>query len=92
MGWIAGPLMVAQLGLASSALTSSPNSGLEVIHFLLIGVTWIATFCLSVPAHTRLKTEGQKPDIIEKLVRTNWIRTASWTLVFATGLAERQTP
>lgn len=92
MGWIAGPLMIAQLALASFSLAHAPNSALEIIRFLTIGVTWGTTFAVSVPMHKKLKEEGKQPDAIKKLVKTNWIRTASWTLVFAIGLMEAQTP
>lgn len=50
-----------------------------VIGLLLLGCIWFSTFAVQVPIHNRL-AEGLNIDLIAKLVRTNWIRTAAWTL------------
>lgn len=45
----------------------------------LLGVIWISTFAIQVPIHNRLSL-GYSAEHIERLVRTNWIRTIAWTL------------
>ena len=51
----------------------------SVIGLFLLGCIWLSTFAVQVPIHNRL-AEGVNIDLIAKLVRTNWIRTAAWTL------------
>ena len=51
----------------------------SVIGLFLLGCIWFSTFAVQVPIHNRL-AEGVNIDLIAKLVRTNWIRTAAWTL------------
>ena len=45
----------------------------------LVLVIWISTFFLQVPLHEKL-AKGFDADIQRRLVLTNWIRTAAWTL------------
>jgi hypothetical protein len=46
---------------------------------------WIVTFTLSAPCHRRLQQEGKNPEIIDRLIHTNWLRTACWLTVFSAG-------
>lgn len=48
---------------------------------LLLGVCWFSTFLVQVPIHSKLEA-GFDEALIQKLVRTNWIRTAGWSLRF----------
>lgn len=82
MGYIAAPLMIAQLGAATLALLNDPQSILTLRHFTLIVVTWLVTFMVSVRLHNKLQTDGKNPDTLRMLVSTNWIRTSIWTLIF----------
>ena len=52
----------------------------------LIAVVWLSTARLQVPCHEGL-CQGFDPDIHRRLVRTNWVRTAAWTLRSALALA-----
>ncbi len=45
----------------------------------LVLIIWISTFLVQVPLHEKLGARFD-PDIQQRLVRTNWIRTAAWTL------------
>ena len=45
---------------------------------VLLGVNWASTFLLQVPLHLRLCREFD-PEAVDRLVRTNWIRTAAWS-------------
>ena len=45
---------------------------------LLAATTVVVTLAVSVPLHTRL-AEGYDEAVAERLVRTNWLRTAAWS-------------
>ena len=44
----------------------------------LVGVIWLSTAALQIPAHARL-TGGFDPQAASALVATNWIRTVAWS-------------
>ena len=85
IGVVVVPLMIVQLGLALVQSVQAPT----VVHLaglVLILVAWIGTFTLSVPCHRRLGRVGKDEDTIERLIFTNWLRTAAWTGVFVSSL------
>lgn len=45
----------------------------------LVLIIWLSTFLVQVPLHEKLGA-GFELDAQRRLVRTNWIRTAAWTL------------
>ena len=45
---------------------------------VLVGVIWASTAFVQVPLHARLAVFD--PDAQARLVATNWVRTAAWTL------------
>lgn len=76
-GWVVGPVMLAELGLA---LALAARGGLLAWTSLgLLGVIWASTAWIQVPLHRRLSA-APNPATIERLIRTNWFRTAAWTL------------
>ena len=82
MGAIVGPAMVLEvLVLLALALTPHPRllPGWLLQNVLLIGIIWFKTFACAVPCHRRL---AQTFDLQthRRLLTTNWIRTAAWTL------------
>ncbi|MDQ8187002.1 hypothetical protein [Pelagicoccus sp. SDUM812002] len=88
MGFIAAPLMIAQLSATSTLLFDSPTDLFRLLHFTLVAFTWITTFLVSVPLHNKLHMGGRRQEIISKLVSTNWARTAAWTTIFGISLAD----
>ncbi len=64
------------LVIAAPALLTSP---LFLATGVLLAVIWISTFAVQVPLHTRL-SERFDAAAHRRLVRTNWIRTVSWSL------------
>ena len=46
---------------------------------ILVLIIWISTFFLQVPLHEKL-AKSFDADVQQRLVVTNWIRTAAWTL------------
>lgn len=51
----------------------------------LVALIWLSTAAFQVPCHSRLET-GFDSLIHRRLVRSNWIRTAAWTLRSCLGL------
>lgn len=84
---IVAPLMFAQVGIVGWQLWS----GFSVAHLasaLMVTGCWISTAVLSVPCHNRLQREGHSIEVIDRLVKTNWIRTGLWSGVFVLGMME----
>ncbi len=83
-GWVVGPVMLLELGLALTLATrGGPAAWLALA---LLGVIWASTAGIQVPLHRRLAVDPD-PVAIERLVRTNWIRTGAWTLRSPLALA-----
>lgn len=51
-----------------------------------LAAVWLSTFLLQVPCHHRLE-RGYDEAAIRRLVATNWLRTAAWTLRGGCALA-----
>ena len=73
------PLMLAELILAVSWILSDNYSSASVKSGFLVIIIWLSTSVLQVPIHNRLKA-GKEDKQIQRLVATNWIRTAAWSL------------
>jgi hypothetical protein len=86
--WIVLPAMSVELATAVGLVAWRPPllpawqvwTGLA-----LVGVIWISTALLQVPFHRTL-TDGFDAHAHRRLVQTNWIRTAAWTLRAALAL------
>jgi hypothetical protein len=72
--------------------------GIEIMHILfltsrwlrigLISAIWISTFSFSVPCHNRLHIEGKKRGLVERLIKTNWLRTVLWSILFLETMSQ----
>lgn len=81
-GLIVGPLMLGEMAGAAGLMLASPawqQSAAGWAGLVLLGVIWASTAFLQVPLHLRLE-RGQDPELIRRLVATNSIRTAAWSL------------
>ena len=78
--WVVGPAMLVELATAFALLKFAPGESQTLVWtgIVLVGVIWISTATLSVPAHNSLTLEYTQA-AYDKLVRTNWIRTICWT-------------
>ena len=83
MGYIAGPLMLAEL--LSALLLLAPSLRLPAIPAWqawcglgLVGLLWASTAFIQVPLHNQLHT-AYDPNAIRRLVLSNWIRTLAWS-------------
>ena len=75
------PLMLAQAAVVGIQLSSGFRWDHVLSAMLVIGC-WVSTFTLSVPLHQRISEGEMAPEVLSALVRTNWPRTAGWTLCF----------
>ncbi|QDU37788.1 hypothetical protein Mal4_21050 [Maioricimonas rarisocia] len=80
--WIVAPLMLAEAATAV-ALVRWPPVGLSPLLLwsgaALLLVVWLSTAAVQVPLHETL-SQGFDADAHRRLVQTNWIRTAAWSL------------
>ena len=81
ISWIVIPLMLSEVLFL--ILNPRPFIGLMVVS------VWLSTFFLQVPCHNSLNN-GFNEVVIQRLIRTNWIRTFLWTLKFLYLLSDRQ--
>lgn len=82
---VVSPLMLIQLAMILRLVLTRPN----LPHYFMLSaviIIWISSFTLSVPCHRKLQRTGWNLKMIGRLVRTNWIRTILWTVVFLTGI------
>jgi len=79
---VVGPLMAVEgvTALAVAAvLRQEVGLILPLVGLVLLAVIHLSTVALQVPAHTAL-SDGYDRSVVRRLVDTNWIRTAGWTL------------
>ena len=76
------PLMLLELGfgiyLQIEHLNHDINTLIYAATFLLLFI-WGVTFFISSPLHGKLLGLGYNYENIDRLVRTNWLRTIAWT-------------
>ena len=77
LGILAGPAMAVEL-ITAFWLASSTQT-LWFLNALGVLALWAITFLISVPCHQTL-SQGFNEAAWRRLVRTNWLRTAIWTL------------
>ena len=75
------PLMMIEFisGLLLLIETNAKNDFIILINFMLLTMTWLSTFFLSVPIHRKLSQRYNSEDIYY-LIKTNWPRTIFWSL------------
>ncbi len=80
--WIVFPAMAVELGTAAALVWLRPEAvppWMVWLGFALVGVVWLSTAFVQVPLHTTL-AGGFDGDAHARLVASNWIRTAAWSL------------
>ncbi len=90
--FVVAPVMLIELSLAA-ALAAAPtlwptlfpqsspariSGSLAWSGLALLGLAWLSTFALQVPAHRALESSWTTT-LHARLVRTNWVRTAAWS-------------
>ncbi len=79
---VAVPMLVELLLSVLLAFVKLPGNW-QVLNYSALAcvvLIWIVTFFVSVPIHNQLVTVGFSQAFIQKLVATNCIRTAAWTV------------
>lgn len=76
--YIVAPLMAFEVMIAG-LLVAKLFSPLTLLCFALVLLNWVVTAFLSVPCHQAL-TQNYDENTIDRLIKTNWIRTWAWTL------------
>jgi hypothetical protein len=72
----------AEVATAAALVWARPDGvglGLVLVAGALLAVVWTMTALVQAPLHGRL-TWGFDPDLIRRLVTSNWWRTGAWTL------------
>lgn len=85
IGLIVGPLMIAQLFVATLQLWETMNF-YTLGSILIILITWMLTFLIFVPLHNSIKPDESCEEITSNLVKKNWWRTFLWTILFLSTL------
>jgi len=79
---IVAPAMIVELATAIYFVFAADEK-IDYRYFwfglALVLIIWISTFLLQVPLHEKLAASFDA-DAQRRLVRTNWIRTATWTM------------
>lgn len=81
-GFVVGPPMLVEAATAVVLVVSPPEGvpfSLALTGLVLLVAIWLSTALLQSPQHTVLG-RGFRPATHRFLVRTNWIRTALWTV------------
>jgi len=81
-GPVVGPPMLVELATTLGLLAAAPAAVPAEATWLgagLLAVVWISTALLQVPSHRRLGA-GFDAATHRRLVATNWIRTAAWSI------------
>lgn len=80
--WVVAPPMLVEAGAAAMLVAQPPPGIPSLVPWVglgLVGVIWVSTAFLQVPQHSAL-ARGFDADAHRRLVTTNWVRTAAWTL------------
>ena len=77
IGFFVIPLMLFQL--IESVILIIDFRG--ILNFAFVISTWALTFTVFFNIHKKLSKEGNKRDIIEKLLKLNWLRVFLWSLL-----------
>lgn len=79
---VVGPLMLVEMAAAAIIAVNPPagiNRGLAILGLALVLGAWLSTALVQIPLHQRLANDGHDPEVIDRLVATNWARTALWS-------------
>ncbi len=77
--WIVMPLMLIELGLAGWFTLHFNFYWEYLVPMILVILIWVSTFLIQIPIHKSLGATRSEQEI-EKLIRSNWLRTILWSL------------
>lgn len=73
--------MLGQLGISIDQLIMEINL-YTVLSIIIIIVIWVSTFMQFVPIHAQISKGKASQNMLDSLVKKNWIRTFLWTALF----------
>jgi hypothetical protein len=81
ISYVVVPLMIAELAAAVILIAFTPSfmrPAAAWLNFSFVAIVWLSTFLIQVPCHRKLSAgfDGRAHGL---LVRSNWIRTFSWS-------------
>lgn len=77
---VVAPVMLIELASGAALLVTGGVPRLAAFAGLgLLGVIWVSTALLQIPSHAALSF-GFSDEAYRRLVATNWLRTAAWSL------------
>ncbi len=82
-GQVVAVPMLIELVLAGWLVIRPFPGGAQWISYAACGcvpVIWAVTFLIAIPLHNQLAAGGYNKEIIDSLVRVNWLRTILWTI------------
>jgi len=62
----------------SAALLLKTKEPIFIVNFVALVGIWLSTFFLQVPMHQKILKEKEVEKSIERLIKTNYIRTLLW--------------
>ena len=72
-------LMLLELGIVGWQAYQSGWNWMWVIPLCIVLGIWASTFFVQIPLHGKLEM-GKDLQVIEQLVKTNWVRTVLWSV------------
>ncbi len=78
---IVAPLMFGQLGCSIYVLIDGFQF-MSIVKLGLILLVWLSTFIYFAPTHGKISKGDFSETTLQQLVKLNWFRTFTWTLVF----------
>lgn len=81
---VVGPLMLAEVLAAGWLVAEASDAQARAWAWVcaaLVAVAWLSTAFVQVPLHGALGASdpGARAALVDRLVSTNWLRTAAWT-------------
>jgi len=77
-GFITIPIMVTELLTGLYLLYNNQNL-FFFLNIVFLGIIGLSTVIFQGPIHLKLR-QNVSPELISRLIQTNWIRTISWTV------------
>lgn len=79
ISWLVVPGMLLELGSLVWILIFGLYHWVWMMCTFLLAIIWSSTFLIQVPCHQQLLI-APSDSLCDRLIRTNWIRTLSWTV------------
>ena len=77
--YIVGPVMLSEVLSGIYLTVLNDWTTFYTLNFIGLCIIWLSTLFFSIPAHNKLN-EGFNDKTISNLLKTNWIRTLTWTI------------